>query len=177
VGRLSRDGPQLRDLVRGQAALGLELGFKPDTHLFLGLMLEGAAGSEGGTFRSVCSAADTDCVVTTGRAGALARYYFRPYASRTGWIALGTGVESTSVTAFRGNTTEKLAELTATGWEIARASLGLDFRLSPVVGVGVYAVASVATFDTFSGSLATDAVGGKSAHGWLGAGVRAVLFP
>jgi hypothetical protein len=177
VGRLSRRGPYLDNVVEGEAALALEIGGKPTPDLFLGLLLEGAGGPHGATFAGTCRGAAADCVATTGRAGVLARFYFSPGGSHTGWLAIGTGVESTSVSAFQRNSTVKLAELTATGWEIARASLGLDFRLSPVVGVGVYAVASVARFDTFSGSLASDAVGGKSAHGWVGAGVRTVLFP
>jgi hypothetical protein len=174
---VTRTGPFLNDVVQGEAALALEIGGKPTPALFLGVLIEGAGGPHGTTFAGTCRGAAADCVATTGRAGVLARFYFSPGSSQTGWLALGTGVESTSVSAYQRNSTVKLAELTATGWEIARASLGLDFRLSPVVGVGLYAVASVATFDTFSGSLAADAVGGKSAHGWLGAGVRAVLFP
>jgi hypothetical protein len=177
LGRVSRTGPQLRDVVEGEGAVALELGAKPVPELFLGVLVEGAAGNQGRTLRTTCRARENDCITTTGRIGVLARLYLTPGGARTGWVAIGTGVESTSTTAFLRGTTEKVSELTATGWEIARGSLGYDFRLSPAVGVGVYVAASVAAFDTFKGSLAGTATGGRSAHGWLGAGVRAVMFP
>jgi hypothetical protein len=174
---VSRTGPQLRDLVEGEGAVALELGAKPIPELFLGVLVEGAAGNQGRTLRATCRARENDCVTTTGRLGVLARLYLTPGGARTGWLAIGTGVESTSTTAFLRGTTEKVSELTATGWEIARGSLGYDFRLSPAVGVGVYVAASVAAFDRFKGDLAGVATGGRSVHGWLGAGVRAVMFP
>jgi hypothetical protein len=177
VGRISSRGAFLDNLVEREGALAIEVGGKPTPSLFVGAMVEGAAGPHGAAFASICASADADCVATTGRAGLLARLYFTPGARRSAWFAAGTGIESTSVTAFLRGSTRKLAELTSTGWEIVRASLGVDFRLSPAAGVGVYAVASVATFDTFRGSLSPGATGGTSAHGWVGGGLRVVLFP
>jgi hypothetical protein len=177
VGRVSKAGPYLDDVVEGLGALTLEAGVKPTPGFFIGALVEGAAGSQGATFRTTCASRANDCVTTSGRIDALVRFYFAPGASRTPWLSLGSGVEQTSVTAYRRGSTQKVAELTATGWEIGRAALGIDLRLSEAVGLGFYAAASVATFDRFRGSLAPQAVGGRSAHGWVGAGVRAVIFP
>jgi hypothetical protein len=176
LGRVSRGGPQLHNLVRGEGGLALEIGGKPTPGLFLGVLVEGAAGREGRLFSDACQSGG-DCVATTGRVGVLARFYFTPGGSGTGWFALGTGVEATSQTVFLRGTTQKLSDVTASGWEIARASIGYDFRLSELVGLGAYVVGSVATFGKFEGSSAASVAGDRAGHGWLGGGVRAVLFP
>jgi hypothetical protein len=176
LGRVSQGGPQLHDLARGEGALALEIGGKPTPGLFLGILVEGAAGKEGHLFAAACQAGG-DCIATTGRVGALARFYFTPGGSGTGWLAVGTGVEATNQTAFVRGTTQKLADATASGWEIARVSVGYDWRLSEVLGLGAYLVGSVGTYGKFEGLSAQALAGDRAAHGWLGGGVRAVLFP
>jgi hypothetical protein len=176
LGRVSRGGPQLHNLVRGEGGLTLEIGGKPTPRIFLGILLEGAAGREGRLFGDACQSGG-DCTATTGRAGLLARYYFTPGGVTTGWLALGTGIEATTQTVFLRGTTQKLEEVTASGWEIARASLGYDWRLSELVGLGAYVVGSVGTYGKFEGSSATSASGPRAGHGWLGGGLRVVLFP
>ena len=184
-GQLTRDGSDLNELVQGEVGLALEVGGKPTPGVFLGVMVEGAAGHPGTRYRGACNDSFNDCVATTARAGGLVRWYFRPGASRTGWLAVGSGVEYTSSTVYDRGTTVKRGEITATGWEILRVSLGVDWRLSEGIGLGLYGVGSVASFSHIENTTTgvdsslhpIDTSGTSTTHGWVGGGVRMVIFP
>jgi hypothetical protein len=178
LGNVSRSGPRLQELIPGQGAFGIEIGGKLNPTAFLGGFLVAGFGSEGSQFRSACQASFVSgCTTADVVLGVLLRLQASPGAARSPWIALGTGVEILDTASYDAFTNAEVARSTLTGWQMARLSVGLDFRLNPIVGLGVYVLGAVGTFSHVEGSLAPALDGARRAHGWVGAGVRTTLFP
>lgn len=171
-------GDSMGNTFSGQVPLILDVGGKPWPNLFLGgylgLGFGGAAGSSG----QVCSQENVSCVTASLRLGLEAQYHFAPAASMNPWIGYGIGYESTGFSGSNGSNTFSVA---AAGWELGHFMGGVDFRLSPKVGIGPMVDFSVGQYNKVSvnqGGQTTDAsIANQALHEWLLIGVRLVFFP
>jgi hypothetical protein len=182
-------GDSLPARFSGQLPLLIGLGAKVTPQLYVGSYLGGSFGSDGTDTRvdRACTDSDDDlrndiaCNSSTLRIGLEAQYHFLPAASVNPWIGYGIGPElaTQSITdrvRARDETT------TVTGWEFARLTFGVDFRLTRGFGAGPLLEGTFGEFThsrtaindrtTHSGSIPNTAV-----HSWVSLGLRFVLFP
>jgi hypothetical protein len=123
---------------------------------------------------------DVSCSSVSFHGGVELRYTFAPAEPLTGWIGYGVGVTSATQTISDAGGYREVT--TVQGFELARLSGGLDFRVKRGFGLGPYALLSLGRFEhqrteirdqvTYSGSIAE-----PSFHVWLGLGLRMVVFP
>jgi hypothetical protein len=173
-GRVTRGGPTVRDAVGGLGGFVLELGGKPHGGLFLGGTLRGAFGGGGRTFAATCNSPGVECINMRVQLGVVARFHGTPWAARSPWLALEGGVEAAGPTAYQQGTSTELADASFVG-PYAGLSAGLDFRLSPELGLGPYLSVTLGNYSRLEGSL-SGPDGGSTTHGWIG-GLRMVIFP
>jgi hypothetical protein len=165
----------MRDLTGLQVPLTLDLGGKPDPHLFIGGTIGLAVGWPAGRLADACDRLPLDCRSTTVRLGALIEYVIAPHAWVTPWVGYGIGYSW-----FAAGDGQRQASLR--GFEIAHFLLGLDVRLSRTFGIGPYVDYAIGSFSRESLSAGTSAaidrgIGDEAWHHWLTIGPRLLLYP
>ena len=168
--------------------LEIGLGAKVLDELYLGVYFNAGVGWEGSdvSTEARCEAGETvldddvSCSSVSFHGGVELRYTFTPADALSGWIGYGVGATSASQTISDAGRYREVT--TAQGFELARLSGGLDFRVKRGFGLGPYALVSIGRFEhqrteiqnkvTFSG-----AVDDPAFHVWLGVGLRIVVFP
>ena len=176
---------------RLSAQFPFQLGFgaKITDALYLGSYLGASFGNNGSDGRVERACTDSDenlhndiaCNSYTLRIGLELQYHFRPAQAVNPWLGYGIGPElaSQSITdRIRGRD----ENTTVTGWEYARLTFGVDFRLTHGIGGGPLLEGTLGEFrhshtevngqTTHSGSISDTAL-----HGWVSLGLRFVLFP
>ncbi len=161
-----------------QLDLAFEGGLRLSPHLALGLYADIGVGDPASEIRNQCSALGFACNASSGRLGVLLRHTFAPAARTTPWVAVGTGYEYGSVWAS--DTGEQ--QFRYSGWEMLRLMGGVDFRSSPVFGVGFYGALSLGRYSRFEGFNAegfpvTDHISDRTTHTTIEGGLRFTLFP
>jgi hypothetical protein len=163
------------------------LGAKLLDELYIGAYFDVGVGYEGDDIktRRRCESGndledDVSCSSATVHAGFEARYGFMADESMNVWLGYGAGITTASQTISDAGKYDETS--TAQGFEFARLSGGLDFRLSRGFGMGPFAVVSLGRYThqrteirnvvTFSGDI--DA---PSTHAWASLGLRLVIFP
>jgi len=146
-------GSPLSDSIGAQIPVQIDLGFRPDPHLFIGaygsygFVLPGSGVCQGGS----CSGSDV-------RARLEAQFHFRPGLRFDPWLGVGTGYEWLHVASWSsgkvqdGVDTSTDANLTLRGWEIVNAQAGLDYALCTGVRVGPFVGFSIGEFENASQS-------------------------
>jgi hypothetical protein len=163
----------------------LDGGLRVTPHLALVLYVDVAVGEASRSIRSTCEAGNLECGVAAGRVGIQARYAFTPAARTTTWLAVGTGWEMTDLTLDKPGAdsldSSKSQTVSFEGWEILKLGAGIDWRLSRIVGLGLFAYGSVGTFSSVTSEgpdyLVPGDLGSRGAHFWFLAGARITLFP
>jgi len=183
-GKAAGDGTEppeqkMSDFVTGQVPLFIEIGGKPIKHLFIGGYLGLGIGGAGGDTKDVCEAADIDCLGVSTRFGVEVQYHILPAEDLNPWVGYGLGFETTSIAIKDG---DEDGSLNYGGFEFARLSAGVDFRISRVFGIGPFADFSLGTYGSyrFDAPKIPDSDGDidKTAiHEWLTVGARFVFFP
>ena len=174
-------GSPLSDSIGAQIPVQIDLGFRPDPHLFIG-----AYGSYGFVVPASGVCQGGSCSGSDVRAGVEAQFHFRPGFRFDPWLGVGTGYEWLHVASWSsgkvqdGVDTSTDANLTLRGWEIVNAQAGLDYALCTGVRVGPFVGFSIGEFENASQSStlrgtehasSTD-IQQTALHEWLTLGLR-----
>jgi hypothetical protein len=123
----------LRDYAKGGPGLRFGIGYRIDPHWMVG-----GYGETAMYLRRSNTEADTR---TWGSAlGVQGNYFFAPYATFNPWVGLGTGVRAHFL--HRPSTDTSVAY----GWDVVRASVGLEYRVGPSTSFGPTVGATITTF-------------------------------
>jgi hypothetical protein len=123
----------LRDYARGGPGLRLGLGYRIDPHWMVGGYVESA-------FYMRRASAESGTRAWGGTLGVQGAYFFAPHDRFNPWVGLGTGVRSYFLQQPNTDTS------VAYGWDIVRASVGLDYRVTPTWSIGPTVGATLTTF-------------------------------
>jgi hypothetical protein len=161
----------LGDVAGVQVPIILDIGGKPDRHVFVGGYLGFGLGSSAGAFGSACSS----CAATTASLGAQVHYAILPDEWVNPWVGYGLGFSWFSAGSAPN-------EVDLRGFDFARLTLGVDFRLSRTLGIGPFVDFDVGVYDSRTidaprGRFADGDIHGRTIHEWLVIGPRFVLFP
>lgn len=179
MGKLSdRSNADLSNFFSGQVPVFVEIGGKPNPHLFLGGYFGLGVGGAAGVQKDACETANASCVAVGLRLGAEIQYHILPEGSTNPWLGYGIGYESLAISGSAGGTTESVA---VGGLEYAHLMGGVDFRLSHGFGLGPVVDFSVgqyshARFESGSTTIDED-IQSQATHQWLTFGARFVFFP
>lgn len=167
--------------------LDVGLGAKLIDELYVGAYATVGLGAEGDDSRTEgrCEAGDgveddVSCSAMSLHAGVEAHYVFTPAESMTGFVGYGFGINGGVQTiSDAGRYSEST---TARGFDWARVSGGLTFRLSRGFGMSPFAMVSLGRYthqrteirnvETSSADISDPAF-----HAWLALGLRLVIFP
>jgi hypothetical protein len=178
MGKVASGSP-MYDTFSPQVPLVLDLGGKPDPHLFIGAYLGLAVGGVNGRLSDLCDRTNADCASASFWIGLEAQYLFAPAKKINPWIGYGLGLEGGGV----GNTVRNSTTTTTfTGFDFARFSGGFDVRISRVVGIGPLLDLNLGRYShtttKIENTTLTDQdIGDKRVHAWLTIGARLVIFP
>ncbi len=171
AGLNASDGSPLRDTLSGHIPIWVDLGWRFNDHVYVGVY-----GSYGfGILPSnVCRR--LTCSATVLRAGVDAQWHWLPANRIDPWVGIGVGYETVSLSGSQG-AVSYVGHLG--GVEAINAHFGLDYRVSDSFAVGPTVVASVAQYEDISASLQigpTSSEGSfdanKSFHSWILLGLR-----
>ena len=165
------DHVELSDVVSGQVPLIFDIGGKVLPELFVGGYLGFGLGAAGGAGKVECEANGLDCRVLELHIGVQAQYHILPAGPVNPWLGYGLGFESLGRTVSKDGATSSTS---IGGFELARFMAGVDFRVTPLFGVGPFVDLSLASFSSVSNG---GKINEKAMHEWLTLGARFVFFP
>jgi outer membrane protein W len=148
----------LTDETSAGGEITLGVGYRINPNFMVGLY---GSGAKYGT-RALTSGAD----IWTATAGAQANYHFLPENDWDPWVGLGTG--------WRGQWISSAGTDTRHGWDIARLTAGVDYRVSPEFAVSPYVGMGVTTFLTQerAGESSFSNINSPNANVWLFGGIQ-----
>jgi len=170
---------KMSDVFSGQVPLFIELGGKATPNLFVGGYLGFGFGGAAGQLDTACKQAAASCTAVGVRFGAEIQYHIQPAEASNPWIGYGFGFESITLS----ETVRGLSGSSSFGGlEFAHLMGGVDFRLSPVFGIGPFLDFSAGKYTTYHvdvpGVATQDGdVPTTATHEWLAFGVRGTFFP
>jgi len=133
TGDISSSGAKLKDVAGGGASVELHAGYRLTGSLVLGLYGSYTAYSAGDNLASGTS-------VRGATGGLFVDYHFRADRTTDPWIGLSTGWRGLWLSPDTGKTSG------FQGWEIARFSAGIDYRVTRAIAMGPFLGFSVNTF-------------------------------
>jgi hypothetical protein len=173
TGRLAGDlsDDKLSASVKGEIPLWLDVGYRLDPRMYVGLSFQYAFGL---VPSGVC-ADGVSCSITDMRLGANFIYHLAPHQSVDPWLGFGVGYEWFELKAAAPE-----GEVTGTvgAFEFANLQAGADFEVTPSFALGPFVSFSLGEYRgiSYSGApLADQDVVSKSVHEWLLFGVRGAL--
>jgi hypothetical protein len=169
------DGLAMSSVAKPQVLFAMDGGVRLTPEWMAGLFADAGLGNTGSTFRSACRADGYTCGTVTLRLGAQLRYAFTPRAPDTGWVAVGTGWESTEVSDSEFSDNPR--QVTLSGWEYLRFTAGIDFRGNGTVGWGAYGLVALGRYSTVEDASGTRHLSSAPTHAWIQVGVRTVFGP
>lgn len=178
MGRSGRSAPTLEALVgNGHTLLSLEGGLRLDDRDSVGAYLDFTSANVGDELRPLCAKYGSDCDTATAQLGLFLRRDFDPRGPLNRWASIGMGREWLAGEVFSPTGGgDSVQVLSAPGWQLPRIGLGVDWRTSRLIGIGVYATLALGIYDRVT----MDRVNvddGPAVHAWGQVGVRAILGP
>ncbi len=167
-------GDKTSDFFGGQVPIIVDIGGKVIPELFVGGYFGLGFGNTSGALKQACDDNNASCLAIGLHIGVEAQYHILPHASANPWIGYGLGLESLAFQVTQGNTTQSAS---FSGFEYARFSGGVDFRVSRAFGVGPFVDFSMGQFGSVHSGDTTQDITDKAAHQWLTLGARFVIFP
>lgn len=162
------------ELVGPQLPLMLDIGGKPNKHVFIGGYIGLGLGLAAGALQKDCERLGRDCRSLSFRLGAQIHYAIAPDDRLNPWVGYGLGIARLDVgdggfeAGFR-------------GFDFGRFMAGLDIRLSRTIGLGPYIDYTVGKYAArnveASGAFVDRDIDGRTFHYWLTIGPRLVLLP
>jgi hypothetical protein len=170
-----------------QAHVSGELALRLSPAWALGVYGDAGGGDPSSAVGKQCDALNATCTAATGRVGFLIRHTWDPISSRPIWLTLGTGWEMGTINidyrgtqsgsgSGSGSGSSQQELLRYTGRELLRVGTGIDFRLSRIVGFGLYGSFAFGRYDTLKDQVTTVSVD-QGTHTTAQVGVRLILFP
>jgi hypothetical protein len=166
-------GTSLNDIVSSRFPLWFDLGYRIDSHWYLGAFVQYGFMSMPSGYCKKCSARD----ITVG---AGATYHLMPHAFIDPWLGIGVGYESVSATENTFGDT-----ISFSGFQLCNVQAGVDYyvnhlALGPFVSLSVaeYSTSTITVFpDPALGpggqvSTAEGVIKGQAFHEWLTIGFR-----
>jgi len=179
------DGDSMSRDFAAQVPIFVELGVKLHPMIFLGGYTSLSLGGASSTFDDAqgCGKGGRSCLSSSLRVGVEVQVHFQPDQRIDPWAGYGIGIESSSVSASGGGSPE--ASESFTGIELARLAGGVDFRLTPLFGIGPYAELAFGTYshahvEGYEGQAVKTGdsdISNSALHVWPTIGVRGVFFP
>jgi hypothetical protein len=122
VGDIARNRADVHDTAGAGAALGVHVGYRLSPEFMIGAYSNLGQYSRG-------DALTTGTTVRSATAGAEAQYHFRPSYTVDPWVGLGFGWRGVWLSPDEGKGTA------AHGLELARLSVGADYRITPEISI------------------------------------------
>lgn len=165
---------ELSDLAGPQIPVAIDLGAKPNKHVFIGAYVSLGFGLAAGALSDACDQLQRDCRSTSFRVGGQIHYSIAPDERLNPWVGYGLGLSWLTVG-------DDGARTQLRGFDFGRFMAGLDIRVSRTVGLGPFADFAIGkyagrTIETASGEVDED-LQGRAFHYWLTIGPRVVFFP
>jgi outer membrane protein W len=167
--------PSLADKVDGIVPIWLDAGYRFTPNLYVGADFQYGVGvvNSGPTN---CRIEGVSCAANNIMVGVGAHYHARPDKKIDPWVGIGAGYETFSfTTSFLGQT----GYLQGGGFQLFDLQLGADYKATPSLGLGPFAMVGLGQFSSCSASgtgvPATCAVQQPTLHEWLTLGVRAAF--
>jgi hypothetical protein len=172
----------MSDAFGAQAAFLADIGWKPISHLFIGVFVGTAVGGAAGQVARTCEQLAVNCVGVGYRAGVLVEWNLRPRETVNPWFGYGFGYELGSSSGSKDRTS---ISNSFRGFEFAHVLAGVDFRLQDWFGIGPFVDGAIGSYgvaesETNQGGRVAKRGGvieDTSLHLWLTFGVRIVLLP
>lgn len=173
------DDFDMSDFTTGQVPLFVEIGGKPIRELFVGGYLGLGFGAAAGQLSDTCDQANLDCMSVSTRIGVEVQWHILPHADFNPWVGYGIGLESSSMYVAQG---DEDGNYSMAGFELARLSAGVDYRISRVFGIGPFVDFSLGKYYSYriDAPAFPDTEGDiddTAFHEWLTIGARFVFFP
>jgi hypothetical protein len=124
-------GSQMTDIVAAQVPIQIDLGLRPDPHLFLG-----AYGSYGFLFPASSACQGASCSGDDVRLGIEAQYHFRPAMRFDPWVGVGAGYEWLHFASLQ-NGADETTKLQ--NFELLNVQAGLDYAVCTGLRLGPFA--------------------------------------
>ncbi len=160
-----------------------ELGLRLTPGWAIGVYADAGGGDPSADTTKLCQALGYECTASAGRIGFLVRHTWDPLTSRPVWLSLGTGWEYGAISIDRRRMQNASSSdssrddlLTFVGRERLRVGAGIDFRMSRLLGLGLYGSVSFGTYDTVEDRVSTVEVD-RASHSTAQVGMRLILFP
>lgn len=117
-----RGGDQVSDLARGGGEVNAEVGYRIDARWLVGLY--------GGYGQYHAPGGTSSDIINTANGGVQAQLHFMPFQRVDPWVGLGVG--------YRGffSTPDNQGTRALHGIQLARARVGVDYRVSETVALG-----------------------------------------
>jgi hypothetical protein len=174
-GGTAEAGRPMSELFRPQLLIQMEGGLRFTPWIMGSLILDLGVGDAAATIGDACRfAGGSDCSALTARFGLQLRYAFTPLAATTAWVSVGTAAEMGMISFDTYSTTN---DLVYTGWEVLRLGAGIDFRLTPGFGWGLFLNAGLGRYSEVEDASGTYTLPTTEGHSWVQAGARFILFP
>lgn len=178
LGSSGSASPSLRGLVGpDQDQFTFEVGYRYNERDSWGAVLDVSVGAVGQDLEAVCARYGTECSTATAQLGLFLRRDFAPLAPLNPWASVGVAREWLAGEVFAPyGGGESISVLSAPGWQFARFGAGIDWRIAPRFGLGLYTTLALGAYDrvTIDG---VDVDGGSAVHGWAQVGLRAIFGP
>ncbi len=168
------EGVDMSNFFSGQVPIIVDIGGKVIPELFIGGYFGLGFGATAGDLKRDCDDANASCFTLGIHLGVEAQYHILPAGSVNPWIGYGLGIESVGYSATIGNTTQHES---LSGFEFARFSGGVDFRVSRTFGVGPFIDFSMGKYSSANNGDTSVDIPNTAAHQWLTLGARFVIFP
>lgn len=117
-----RGGDAVADIARGGGEVNAEVGYRIDSHWLVGLY--------GGYGQYHAPGGTSSDIVNTANGGIQGQYHIMPFQRVDPWISLGVGYRGFFTTPDNG------ATRALHGLQLARARVGVDYRVSETVALG-----------------------------------------
>jgi hypothetical protein len=162
-------GDSLNQTFAFATPLIVDVGYRVDPKLSIGVYGSYAFASSARVLRDDCSALGVRCATADIRLGLEAQVHSSSARVWDPWIGLGSGYERAEI-----NTTSGQSSIS--GWEILHVDAGIDLRPSNAVGLGPFVTWTLGQYDYESlPGQGVKAVTDRNFHEWLLVGVRGTL--
>lgn len=166
VGRAFAGSRALSSSVTGYLPLRLDLGYRIDPHVYIGV-----AGQYAVIVPNDCPG-DSRCSGSNSRVGAMVAYHLLPTRLIDPWVGAGVGFEMFDVSRASGG---RAVHFSARGAELLDVELGADVRVTRALRLGPVLSTSLARFTAISVNEAPSSEFDTSLHAWIMVGLRGAL--
>jgi hypothetical protein len=163
----------LNKFVGPQLPITFDIGGKPNKHLFLGGYVGFGFGFVKGGFAQQCDRVSSDCTAMSTRFGAQIHYAILPNDWVNPWVGYGLGFSWLSAG-------DDGYSVSLRGFEFAHLMAGVDFRISRIIGLGLFVDGTLGTYSSSKIDTPTtrsnEDITNEIYH-WLTIGPRLVVMP